>query len=275
MRSENLDSPFTPQQSSADAAKVHGTIKFNDWITCPTPNPAAPLRLFCLPFAGGGASIFRAWGRALSPAIEVCPIQLPGRENRFREPAHTDVLPLAEILASQIQLYADKPFVLFGHSMGALLAFELTKILQRQNAPLPLMLFLSAHRAAHLPPRRTPMHALPDEEFIEKLRRFGGFPDEILEHQELLDFLLPTLRADLTLCDSYRYVPDASLNCPLQLYAGRQDTEVSPEEIEAWNEHTTQAASLHVFPGGHFFLRSDADALMQAIAKASAQIGPL
>lgn len=272
MRTKNLDSHFTLHQPSIGVSKAHGQLKFNDWITCPAPNPAARLRLFCLPFAGGGVSIFRSWGRALAPNIEVCPIQLPGRENRFREPAHTDALSLAEILASQIQLYAEKPFALFGHSMGALLAFELTRILQQQNAALPLTLFLSAHRAAHLPPRRAPMHALPDQEFIEKLRHFGGFPDEILEHQELLDFLLPTLRADLTLCDRYSYVPDAPLNCPLQLYAGRQDTEVSPEEIEAWREHSTQNANLHVFPGGHFFLRSDADALMQAIAGAAAQL---
>ena len=263
MRTENLDSHFTPHQPSA--------VKFNNWITCPAPNPAARLRLFCLPFAGGGASIFRSWGKALAPAIEVCPIQLPGRENRSLEPAYTDALPLAEALASQIQLYADKPYALFGHSMGALLAFELTKILQQQNAPLPLTLFLSAHRAAHLPSRRTPMHGLPDKEFIEKLRRFGGFPDEILNHQELLDFLLPTLRADLTLCDLYRYLPATPLNCPLELYAGSQDTEVSPAEIEAWGEHTTQSANLHIFPGGHFFLRSDADALMQAITRASAR----
>ncbi len=267
MRTENLDSAFCPPQPAT--AVANATIKFNDWITCPNPKPAARLRLFCLPFAGGGASIYRSWGKALSPAIEVCPIQLPGRENRFREPAHTAALPLAELLAAQIQRYAEKPFMLFGHSMGALLAFELTKILQRQNAPLPLTLFLSAHRAAHLPARRAPMHALPDQEFIEKLRRFGGFPDEVLQHQDLLDFLLPTLRADLTLCDSYDYVPDTPLNCPLQLYAGRQDTEVSPADLEAWSEHTTQSAKLHVFPGGHFFLRSDAEALMQAIGMAS------
>lgn len=267
MRTENLDTRFTPQQ-----ACNHGQKKFNAWVTCPMPNPAARLRLFCLPFAGGGASAFRTWGRALSPAIEVCPIQLPGRENRCSEPLHTEAIALAELLASQIQLYADKPFALFGHSMGALLAFELTRVLQRQNAPLPLSLFLAAHRAAHLPSRREPMHALPDVEFIEKLRRFGGFPNEILEHQELLDFLLPTLRADLTLCDLYSYTAGDTLNCPLHLYAGQQDTEVAPEEIEAWSEHTTQTASLRVFPSGHFFLREDGDALLQAIAEASAQL---
>lgn len=247
--------------------------EFNDWITCPAPNPAARLRLFCFPFAGGGASIFRTWARALPTTVEVCPVQLPGRENRFRESPYTDVLPLAEILAGQIKRYSQKPYALYGHSMGALLAFELARILQRQNAPLPLTLFLAAHRAAHLSPRRAPIYALPDEELIHAIRRLGGLQEEVMEDQELLDVLLPTLRADLTLCDLYGYSSDTPLNCPFQLYAGRDDTEVPPEDMETWSEHSTQSSSLRIFPGGHFFLRSDGDALMQAIAGALAQLG--
>ncbi len=248
--------------------------KFNDWITCPAPNPAARLRLFCLPFAGGGASTFRTWARALPTTIEVCPVQLPGRENRFGEPPYTDILHLAEILAGQMQLYLQKPFALYGHSMGALLAFELARILQRNDAPLPLTLFLAAHRAPHLTPRRAPIYALSDEELVQALRRLGGLQELVVEDRELLDVLLPTLRADLTLCGLYRYSSDAPLNCPFQLYAGRKDTDVPPEDMESWSEHSTQSTSLRIFPGGHFFLRSDADALMQAIAGTLAQFGP-
>ena len=247
--------------------------EFNAWITCPVPNPAARLRLFCLPFAGGGATIFRTWARALPPTIEVCPVQLPGRENRLGESPYTDILPLAQTLARQIRLYSQKPFAIYGHSMGALLAFELTRILQRQNAPLPLTLFLAAHRAAHLSPRRAPLYALPDEELIQALRRLGGLQDEVIEDRELLDILLPTLRADLTLCDRYGFSSDTPLNCPFQLYAGRDDTEVPPEDMHSWSEHSTQSSSLHIYSGGHFFLRSDSDALMQEIAGALAQLG--
>jgi len=247
--------------------------RFNDWITCPAPNPAARLRLFCFPFAGGGASVFRSWARALPPTIEVCPVQLPGRENRLRESPYTDLRPLAEVLAGQIQWYLQKPFAIYGHSMGALLAFELVRILQRQNAPLPRTLFLAAHRAAHLSPRRSPLYALPDKEFIQALHRFGGLQDEVMKDQELLDVLLPTLRADLTLCDRYSYSPGSPLNCPFQLYVGRDDQEAPPEDMESWREHSAQSSSLCIFSGGHFFLRSDGDALMQAIATELERLG--
>lgn len=246
--------------------------KFNPWITCPAPNPAARLRLFCFPFAGGGASVFRTWSRELPAAIEVCPIQLPGRENRIRESPYTDILPLVEILARQIQLYSQKPFAFYGHSMGALLAFEVARVLQRQDAPLPLTLFLAAHRAAHLSPRRAPFYALPDEELIQSLRRLGGLQEEVVEDKELLGILLPTIRADLTLCDLYDYSPDTPLNCPFQLYAGRDDAEVSPEDMDSWCEHSTQSSSLRIFPGGHFFLRSDGDRVMQTIASTLVQL---
>ncbi len=246
--------------------------KFNDWITCPAPNPTARLRLFCLPFAGGGASIYRSWARALPATIEVCPVQLPGRESRLREKPYTDIWLLAETLAGQIQLYAQKPFAFYGHSMGALLAFELARVLQRQNASMPLTLFLAAHRAAHLSPRRAPISALPREKLILALHRLGGMQEEVAQDQELLDLLLPTLRADLTLCDLYNFAPDTQLDCPFQLYAGRDDMEVPPEDMESWSEHSTQSSSLRIFPGGHFFLRFASDALMQAIGSALARL---
>jgi medium-chain acyl-[acyl-carrier-protein] hydrolase len=263
--SYRISSQF-PADRALNSDPSHGYSKFNTWITCPSPNPAAHLRLFCLPFAGGGASIFRTWGRALPQVVEVCPIQLPGRENRLGEPPDTDVRTLAERLAGQILPYARKPFALFGHSMGALLAFELTRTLRRLGGPMPCVLFLSAHRAAHLPLRRKPLHGLPDPEFIQALRGLGGTPGEVFEHEDLLKVMLPVLRADFTLCDRYRFVPEAPLDCPLVLYAGRQDTEVSPQEIEAWNEHSTQTSRLRIFPGDHFFLRSDRDLLLRAIA---------
>jgi len=247
-----------------------GSTKFNKWITCSSPNPTAQLRLFCLPFAGGGASVFRTWGRALPQVVELCPIQLPGRENRLCEPPYTDIQTLAERLVSEILPFARKPFAVFGHSMGALLAFELTRSLRRHDGPMPLVLFLSAHRAAHLPLRRKHLHQLPDSEFIEEVFCFGGTPAEVFQHEDLLKVVLPALRADFTLCDRYSFIPEAPLDCPLVLYAGRQDTEVLPQEVEAWSEHTTQTARLRIFPGDHFFLRSDRDLLLRAISRALA-----
>jgi medium-chain acyl-[acyl-carrier-protein] hydrolase len=265
-----MSPPVSLQPLSDLAAPAYGYTKFNAWVTCPSPNPAARLRLFCLPFAGGGASIFRTWGRELSQSVEVCPIQLPGRENRLREPPYTDIRTLAERLADQILPYAQKPFALFGHSMGALLAFELARTLRRQENSMPTALFLSAHRAPHLPLHRKKLHGLPDAEFIQGVRSLGGTPQEVFDHQELVKVMLPALRADFTLCDGYSFVPEAPLDCPMVLYAGRQDTEVSPQEVEAWNQHTTQTARLRIFPGGHFFLRTDRDLLLRAMASALA-----
>jgi surfactin synthase thioesterase subunit len=240
--------------------------EFNSWITCQSPSPMARIRLFCVPFAGGGASIFRTWGRELPQAIELCPIQLPGRENRLGEPPYTDIRILADCLAREMLPYAQMPFALFGHSMGALLAFELVRTLRRHGGPMPLVLFLSAHRAAHLPLRRKRLHGLADSEFLQAVRGLGGTPEEVFKHQDLLKVMLPALRADFTLCELYKFVPETPINCPLVLYAGRQDTEVSLEEVEAWNEHTTETARLQIFPGDHFFLRSDRDLLLRAIA---------
>lgn len=257
------------QQSAAARKTVEPSRQFNRWITCPLPNPAATRRLFCLPFAGGGASVFRGWGQSL-PQVELCPIQLPGRENRLSEPSFTAMGDLVERLADEILPFTDKPFALFGHSMGALVSFELTRALRRRGAPMPSTLFLSAVRAAHLPLRREPLHGLDDAAFLAAVQRFGGTPGDVFQHQELVELILPTLRADLTVCDGYRFEPDAPLDCPFVLYAGRQDREATPTDIEPWGEHTTRGARLRIFPGDHFFLRSDRDLLMRAMASALA-----
>lgn len=255
-----------PAGRSSQPAPSGAAAKLSRWITCPSPNPAASLRLFCLPFAGGGASIFRGWDKALPPDVELCPIQLPGRENRLSEPPLADIAALAQHLAREILPFTDKPFALFGHSAGALAAFELTRTLRRLGAPMPRTLLLSAHRAPHLPLRRRPLHGLTDAEFVKAVRSFGGTPQEVFAQKELVELILPALRADFTLCDHYKFTAEAPLPCPFVLYAGRQDTEVSPQEVEAWGEHTTEGARLRIFPGDHFFLRSDRDLLLRAMA---------
>lgn len=261
------------QQPPSDILPQHPTptpslmdISFNKWITCPHPSPSSCIRLFCLPFAGGGASLFRLWGRTLSPAVEVCPIQLPGREDRVSEPPYTSLQEAVENLAFQIRPYLQKPFALFGHSMGAIVAFELARCLRRHKDPLPQVLFLSAHRAPHLPLKRRKLHQLPEPEFIRELRRLGGTPAAVFDHQDLLDFILPTLRADFTICDTYHFTPEPPLDCLLIPCAGLDDLEAPSAEVAAWQMHTTQPCSLHEFAGNHFFLQSHRDLLLQTIA---------
>lgn len=217
--------------------------------------------------------MFRTWRKALPSTIEICPVQLPGRENRLREPPYTDMRVLAESLAIQLQPHVHKPFALFGHSMGALLGFELTRTLRRIGIPLPIVLFLSAHRAAHLPLRYPPLHQLSDSALLHSLRSLKGTPQGVFESQELLELILPTLRADFTLCENYHFVPEPPLDCPFVLYAGRADTIASQHDVAAWRQHTTQTAELELFSGGHFFIHSDSQRLFQTIVKTIRQLG--
>ncbi len=243
------------------------TSIFNSWVTCPRPQPDAKLRLFCLPFAGGGASLYRPWTTQLAPTIEVCPIQLPGRENRYSEKPITDAHQMAQIIATQMLPFLDRPYAIFGHSMGALLAYEVTRELARLKARAPEILFVSAHRAPHLPRKRALLHALPNAQFIESLKQYGGFPEEILNNQEFIDFVLPTMRSDMTLCDLYAFKnEDFQLNLPIEIFAGAGDPEAGPDEMKAWADYSQNRSNLKVFEGGHFFLRSHSKELLDHIS---------
>ncbi|MBJ7417412.1 MAG: thioesterase [Niveispirillum sp.] len=210
--------------------------------------------------------MFRSWGASMPTFVELCPIQLPGRENRLSDPPFSAIDPLVDRLANEILPWLDKPYVLFGHSMGSLIAFELTRALRRKGAPLPTQLLLSAHRAPHLPIRRPRLIGLSDEAFLEAIKSFGGTPQDVFAIPDLVNMILPALRADFSVCDGYNFIPDEPLPCPFVLYAGRQDSEVSPQEVEAWGEHSSGGTKLRIFPGDHFFLRSDRDLLLRAMA---------
>jgi medium-chain acyl-[acyl-carrier-protein] hydrolase len=236
------------------------------YMQCPYPNPLAKVRLFCFPFAGGGASAYRVWGQQMPDFVEVCPIQLTGREERCMEPPHRRMETLTEVLVEQIQRCRDLPFAFYGHSMGALIAFELARTLRRREAPGPLALLLGAYQAPHLPPLRPGAHRLPKAEFIAELERFRGTPPEVLANQELVDFLLPVMRADFELCDGYRAAEEAPLDCPLVLYGGAQDDSVSQQQLENWRVHTRRSFALHMLPGHHLFLQSHRPLLLRSLS---------
>ncbi len=180
------------------------------WLRSPKPNPQASLRLFCFPYVGGGALIFRTWPNSLPATAEVCPVELPGRGTRLKETPFTRLLPLVQALAQALLPHLDKPFAFFGHSMGALISFELTRQLRRLYGLVPLHLFVSAHRAPQLPDPDPPIHTLPEAEFMEELRCLNGTPKEVLEQPELMELMLPILRADFALCETYIYAKRVS-----------------------------------------------------------------
>ncbi|MBA2682586.1 MAG: thioesterase [Ktedonobacteraceae bacterium] len=236
------------------------------WIVCPQPRPAALVRLFCFPYAGGSASLFREWSAFFPREIEVCAIQLPGRENRLAEPPLSEFEPLVQRLADAISPYLDKPCAFFGHSLGALVSFELARFLRQREGFCPVRLLVSAHRAPQLPDPHPPVYDLPLPEFLQTLRGLQGTPEEILHHEELMQLLLPTLRADFTLAETYRYVPDEPLACPCSAFGGLRDSHVSRAELAAWQQQTSSTFLVRMFPGDHFFLHSDRMLLVRAIA---------
>ncbi|SRR5579875_217672 len=241
----------------------------NPWIVGRQRSSDEPrLRLFCLPHAGGGASLFRGWADALPPEVEVCPIQLPGRENRLREPLSTRLIPLAETLAAALRPCLDRPFALFGHSMGAWIAFVLAHELSRRYRVAPAYLFVSGRRAPHLAAREAPIHALPDDQFIMALQdRYNSLPDAILREPELLEIYLPIVRADMAMVETFAYAPDVMLACPIAAFGGTEDRLVARDELSAWREHTTGSFTLKLFEGGHFFVQTARPALLSAVSR--------
>lgn len=239
----------------------------NLWIRCLKVNPKARFRLFCFPYAGAGASIFRTWLEDLPAEIEVCPIQLPGREDRLKETTFTRLSPLIKTLTPLLRPYLDKPFAFFGHSLGALLSFELTREFRRQNFPSPVHLFVSASRAPHIPDLDFPIHRLPEAKLTEYLRRLNGTPPEVLQNPELLKLFLPILRSDLAILETYFYATQEKLNCPISAFGGLEDTQVSQEQLGAWCDQTNGDFKLQMFFGDHFFLHNNRQLLLQAIAQ--------
>lgn len=244
------------------------------WIIYSKPNPKAYLRLFCFPYAGAGASIFRTWPAQLPPDIEVCSVQLPGQESRLKEPLFTDLVPLIHALTPALLPHLDLPFVFFGHSVGALISFEVARQLRRLQHSNPLHLFISGRCAPQLPALDPPIHQLPNAEFLEELRRYNGTPGNVLQNVELMNFFLPILRAALAINETYVYAPEAPLDCSFSVFGGLQDGKVSRDSLAAWRDQTYGTFTLRMFPGDHFFLRSQQGTLLQAISDDLLQIIP-
>ena len=236
------------------------------WIVPMPARPAAAVRLFCLPYAGGGAAVFRSWGAALGDTVEVCAVQPPGREARIGEPAYKRMGPLVAALAAAIEAHLDRPFAFYGHSMGALIAFELARHLRRTGRPQPVRLLLAAYRAPQLPNPNIKIYHLPDE-VLKAVLHTDGTPARILANDELMRAALPTLRADFELCDTYEYAPEEPLACPLTVFGGAEDVRVSAADLQGWREHSAIACSIIRLPGGHFFVHSAQDQLLAEVAR--------
>ncbi len=227
-------------------------------------------RLFCLPHAGGGATAFHSWAAELPAGVQVCPVQLPGRETRLSEPLYTQIEPLIEAIDRELRPWLEIPYAVYGHSMGALLAFEWMRRIQRDGYSMPTWLFLSGRRAPDAPCDAALLHSLPDREFIAELNRlYGGISLEFLGNVALMEVFLPILRADVAVVESYQFREGEPLNCPITAFSGMNDASVSWDQLVGWKRQTRQRFAMQVLPGGHFYSQRP---LLQTIAATLAEL---
>lgn len=234
----------------------------------PVSNPR--LRLFCFPYAGGSATVYHQWAAAVPADIELLPVQYPGRATRLNEAPCTALVPLLDDIEQAILSLLDRPFAFFGHSMGATVAFELSRRLHAAGKPVPVHLFLSGRNAPQLPATRQPIHALPENEFIDAMRNMNGTPAEILEHRELMEMMMPIIRADFQTLETWQHQTEPLIDIPMSVFGGIADDAVPLENLDAWSACTSGKMKRHVFPGDHFFLHQQYPAMLNIITRALA-----
>jgi medium-chain acyl-[acyl-carrier-protein] hydrolase len=228
----------------------------------------ARIRLFCLPSAGLGASLFARWQTLVREGIQLCPIHLPGREARLNETPHRRMATLIAEMAEDLLPWLDRPWALFGHSMGALVAFELARHFESgAKGRQASYLFASACKSpVRFDGSRPEIHDLPDEEFLVELQlRYRALPDAIVANSELRALFLPTLRADFELLEQYRYQPTAALSCALRLFGGTEDHAIATADLGEWREVAGSTFSMRLLPGDHFYFKSSPTQLLDLI----------
>jgi surfactin synthase thioesterase subunit len=223
------------------------------WLpVCPPRTPG--IRLFCLPHAGAGGLAYREWGRLLPPAIQVLPVLPPGRETRLRETSYTSIEPYVEDLATAVAPELRAPYALFGHSLGALVAFELARRLRARRLGAPVHLFVSGRIAPQLTEHRRILHRLPAGDLSRELAALGGIPGHIDLGDHRLSDLLAALRADLTVNERYAFRTEPALGTPITALGGAADPRVGERELAAWGDQTSGPFTFRTYRGGHFYL---------------------
>lgn len=239
------------------------------WLVRFRPESAPQLRLVCFPHAGVGASVYRPWRDSLPAGVEGFAVQLPGRENRLREPALSTLIRVVEGVGRALDLLSPEvPMAFFGHSMGALVAYTTACHRRRAYRPNLVHLFVSGFRAPHRRDERPPIHGLSDEAFIEQVQaRWDGIPAGVLAERELLELMLPTLRADITVVETRPLSTEAPLECPISCYGGLADPSATREDLEAWEKHAARGFTFRMFEGNHFFVQSSRPAILAMVGE--------
>lgn len=226
-------------------------------------------RVICLPNAGGGTSPYRSWAGPLSASgIEVVAAELPGRESKLDTEPFTDLRQVVDLLSEELSMLSPLPYAVFGHSMGALIGYELTRSVEARMLPMPRRLFLSSHRAAHIPAVRPFVNSLPTTQLIARLRDLGGTPTELLDSAELMEIYAPAIRADFAMIESYSHQPGALVLSPVTVLSGADDSSIALLDIEAWDQLVAARPISRIFPGSHFYHLNHRSELVQMIGDA-------
>lgn len=255
-------SPMTAQSDALSPAEPSRYLTF-----FPADRDRVRLRLVCFPYAGAGTSIYNPWSRLFPPYVQVAAVQLPARESRVSEQPVSRLLDHIRPLMLALAPLFGGPVAFFGHSMGALLAFEAAHALYATRRLLPIHLFVSGCKAPHLSRADRKRDDFTDAELLEEIERLNGTPRELLEHPELSSIILPVLRSDFLASDNYECEPREPLRCPITAIGGEHDPFVDRAGLEAWRQHTTSAFAVQFFPGDHFFLNSTREALTRFLRR--------
>ncbi|MDQ1835474.1 thioesterase II family protein [Massilia scottii] len=240
-------------------------MNHSPWLVT-RPRERRPFRLYCFSYAGGSASAYMPWQSLIDPSVQICGVQLPGREGRMEELPWTSMTAIVKAIADVISVQDPAPFALFGHSLGGFIAFEVARELRRRQACAPSHLFLSGCVAPQcLTSSR--LHELSDNDLIDALREYNGTPEEILGNRPLMAFLLPTIRADSVLFAGYRFEAGPPLDMSMSIFAGKADPRVPVASAKAWSAHVCGDVDLCVFDGDHFFIRSESVKVVNRISE--------
>lgn len=237
------------------------------WLVIPKRVYAPRIRLICLPYAGGGVRTYHSWAAQLPDAVELIAVQPPGRGSFMGTPAYSDMTKLVNALFDVMLPMLDRPFILFGHSLGSRIAFELLRQLQLNNRRLPELFIASGSNSPDTARAKLSTYQLPDEQFITELQRINGTPTEVLTNRELMSILLPLLRADFQLADTYRFTGSIKFPVEVHVLGGQDDVDVPLEKLANWGRFFSKNIHIHSFFGGHFFIETQQSEVVELVRR--------